>query len=210
MSRIDTSYRPETYFGPISMEKHLRTRVKGQVRRDLAKSLAGEGLVDFLPHLLAEEDLGEEDLSNWGKIHPWCLGGEFLPRFGRIETEIARVVLQSVTFNVTSVYARRLKNRIAYRIVDEYGGETLTAKTRRTSIRPLSLKELVDFLLRGWPFLAVLGMNYGCDTERMLGFFRGESAYYPDFQEALVERVVEKFPLPAGKGEAGTYDRQQR
>lgn len=149
MNRIDTSYRPETYFGPISLAKHLRTRVKGQVRRDLAASLASEGLIDFLPSLLAEEDLGDEDLSNWGQIHPWCLGGEFLPRFERIETEIARVVLHSVTFDVTSVYARRLKNRIAYRIVDEYGGETLTAKTRRTSARSLTLKDLVDFLLRG-------------------------------------------------------------
>jgi len=195
MNRIDTSYRPETYFGPISMAKHLRTRVKGQVRRDLAKSLAGEGLIDVLPDLLVEEDLREEDLAEWGKVHPWCLGGEFLPRFERIETEIARVVLMSTTFDVTSVYARQRKNRIAYRIVDEYGGETLTAKTRRTSTRPLTLKELVDFLLRGWPFLAVLRMNYDQDTEKMLGFFRGESAFYPDFHEALVERVIERYPL---------------
>lgn len=207
MNRIDTSYRPETYFGPISLAKHVRTRVKGQVRRDLAKSLAGEGLIDFLPDLLVGEELGEEDLADWGKVHPWCLGGEFLPRFERIETEIARVVLQSVTFDVTSVYARRLKNRIAYRIVDEYGGETLTAKTRRTSTRPLCLKELVDFLLRGWPFLAVLSMNYGCDTERMLRFFRGESAYYPDFHEALVERVVERFPFSEEEEEEEAAER---
>jgi len=51
------------------------------------------------------------------------------------------------------------------------------------------------FLLRGWPFFAVLRMNFGNDTERMLGFFQGESAFYPDFHEALVERVVEKFPF---------------
>ena len=195
MNRIDTSYRPETYFRPISLKDHVKTRVKGQVRRDLAESMAGEGRGGLLPGLLAE-DLGEEDRSSWGKIHPSCLGGEFLPRFKRLETEIARVVLRSVTCDVTSVYARRLKNRIAYRVVDDYDGETLTARTRRTSIRPLSLKELVDFLLRGWPFLEVLGMNFGSDTKRMLGFFRGESAFYPDFHEALVERVVEEYPLP--------------
>ena len=195
MNRIDTSYRPETYFGPISLAKHVKTRVKGQVRRDLAESLAGEGRGDLLPGLLAE-DLGEEDLSSWGKIHPGCLGGEFLPRFKRLETEIARVAIRSTTCDVTSVYARRLKNRIAYRVVDDYDGETLTAKNRRTSLRPLSLKELVDFLLRGWPFFSVLRMNFGNDTERMLGFFRGESAFYTDFHEALVERVAERFPLP--------------
>ena len=133
MSRIDTSHRPETYFRPISLDEHVRTRVKGQVRRNLAASLAGEGRTDLLPGLLTEEDLGEEDLSSWGSIHPWCLGGEFLPRFRRMETEIARVVLRSTTCDVTSVYARRLKNRIAYRVVDEYDGEMLTAKTRRTS-----------------------------------------------------------------------------
>jgi len=195
VNRIDTSYRPETYFRPISLKDHVKTRVKGQVRRTLAESMAGEGRGGLLPGLLAE-DLGEEDLSSWGKIHPSCLGGEFLPRFKRLETEIARVVLRSVTCDVTSVYARRLKNRIAYRVVDDYDGETLTARTRRTSIRPLSLKELVDFILQGWPFLAVLRMNFGNDTERMLGFFRGESAFYPDFHEALVERVVEEYPLP--------------
>jgi hypothetical protein len=200
MNRIDTSYRPATYFGPISLAKHVKTRVKGQVRRDLAESLAGESRGDLLPGLLAE-DLGEEDLSSWGKIHPGCLGGEFLPRFKPLETEIARVAIRSTTCDVTSIYARRLKNRIAYRVVDEYGGETLTAKTRRTSIRPLSLRELVDFLIQGWPFFAVLRMNFGNDTERMLGFFRGESAFYPNFHEALVERVVERYPLPAEKSE---------
>ena len=200
MNRIDISYRPETYFGPISLAKHVKTRDKGQVRRDLAESLAGKGRGGLLPGLLAE-DLGEEDLSSWGKIHPSCLGGEFLPRFKRLETEIARVVLRSVTCDVTSVYARRLKSRIAYCVVDEYGGETLTARTRRTALRPLSLKELVDFLLRGWPFLEVLGMNFGSDTKRMLGFFRGESAFYPDFHEALVERVIERFPFPEKEDE---------
>jgi hypothetical protein len=200
MNRIDTSYRPETYFRPISLKDHVRTRVKGQERRNLAASLAGEGRGDLLPGLLAEE-LGDEDLSTWGKIHSWCLGGEYLPRFKRLETEIARVVLRSTTCDVTSVYARRLKNRIAYRVVDEYDGETLSAKTRRTSTRPLPLEELVDFLLQGWPFLAVLRMNFGNDTERMLGFFRGESAFYADFHEALVERVVERYPFPEEKDE---------
>ena len=201
MSRIDTSHRPETYFRPISLDEHVRTRVKGQVRRNLAASLAGEGRADLLPGLLTEEDLGEEDLSSWGSIHPRCLGGEFLPRFKRMETEIARVVLRSTTCDVTSVYARRLKNRIAYRVVDEYDGEMLTARTRRTSTRPLPLKELVDFLLQGYPFFAILRMNFGNDTERMLGFFRGESAFYPDFHEALVERVVERFPFPEEENE---------
>lgn len=206
MNRLDTSNRPGTYFGPISLAKHVRTRVKGQVRRNLAESLAGESGVDLLPDLLAE-DLGEEDLSSWGSLHPWCLGGEFLPRFERMETEIARVVLRSTTCDVTSVYARRLKNRIAYRVVDDYDGETLTAKTRRTSVRPLSLKELVDFILRGWPFFAVFRMNFGNDTERMLGFFRGESAFYPDFHEALVERVIERYPFPPGKQASESSER---
>lgn len=38
-------------------------------------------------------------------------------------------------------------------------------------------------------------MNYDQDTEKMLGFFRGESAFYPDFHEALAERVIERYPL---------------
>jgi hypothetical protein len=43
------------------------------------------------------------------------------------------------------------KDRIRYRVVDEYNGDTLSEKRARSSKRPLSLGELIDFFLAAWP-----------------------------------------------------------
>jgi hypothetical protein len=53
------------------------------------------------------------------------MGGEYLPDLKQDEVEIARITIASTTQDVTSVFARRGKHRIYYRVVDEYGGETL-------------------------------------------------------------------------------------
>ena len=42
-------------------------------------------------------------------------------------------------------------DRIRYRVVDEYNGDTLSEKRARSSKRPLSLGELIDFFLAAWP-----------------------------------------------------------
>jgi hypothetical protein len=51
------------------------------------------------------------------------------------------------------------RDRILYRVVDEYNGDTLTAKRARSSKRPLSLGELIEFFLAAWPLPEVLEMN---------------------------------------------------
>jgi hypothetical protein len=43
------------------------------------------------------------------------------------------------------------KDRIRCRVVDEYNGDTLSEKRTRSSKRPLSLGELIDFFLAAWP-----------------------------------------------------------
>ena len=87
------------------------------------------------------------------------MGGEYLPDQRRREVEIARITIASVTQDVTSIYARRTKHRIVYRVVDEYGGETLAEKNTRSSKQPLTLVQLADFFLGGWDLLQVLEMN---------------------------------------------------
>jgi len=61
------------------------------------------------------------------------------------------------------VYARRGKNRISYRVVDEYGGDTLSDKMTRTSRRPLTVGELETFFNEAWPLFDVLEMTFGDD-----------------------------------------------
>ena len=67
------------------------------------------------------------------------MGGEYLPDRRETEVEIARINIDSTTSDVTSVYAKAGKDRILYRVVDEYGGDTLTEKRTRSSKPPLSL-----------------------------------------------------------------------
>jgi hypothetical protein len=65
------------------------------------------------------------------------MGGEYLPDRRDTEVEIARINIDSTTSDVTSAYARPGKDRIDYRVVDEYQGDTLTEKRTRSSKRPL-------------------------------------------------------------------------
>ena len=84
--------------------------------------------------------------------------------------------------------------RIAYRVVDEYGGDTLSGRAARTSVRPLTLEELADFFLGAWSLFEVLDCNFedGTLADR-LGFFDGESAYYADFDLLLRQKVAARF-----------------
>jgi len=129
-------------------------------------------------------------------IHPWFMGGEYLPRLGRLELEIARITIRSTTRDVVSIYASRGKSRIYYRVVDEYEGETLNSKSTRTSIRPLTLKALLDFFLQAWSFMDVLSWNFDDDVEVMLRFFQADSEFYPDLHDALEEKVIERYWKP--------------
>jgi hypothetical protein len=107
--------------------------------------------------------------------------------------EIARIVIDSVTCDVTCVYARRGKNRIYYQVVDEYGGETLSNRGTRTSKQPLTLRELVDLFLGSWNLLQVLDVNFGdCGypSREVHGFLTNVSSdFYPDFEDEVRQRI---------------------
>ena len=71
----------------------------------------------------------------------WLDSDFWPPDLDDTEIEIARISIRSTTGDVTGVYARRGKGCIHYRVVDEYGGDTLTGAPERTSDKPLSLGE---------------------------------------------------------------------
>src|SRR4029453_4622764 len=104
------------------------------------------------------------------------MGGEYLPDLRSEEVEIARITIASVTQDVTSVYARRGRKRIYYRVVDDYVGETLASKRTRTSPQPPQLGEVESFFDQAWSIYDVLEMNFGgndYDVSRMLSFVTG-------------------------------------
>lgn len=189
--QIDQGYRPARYFGPARLESHLRSTIKGSERRDMVATILRDGDVP-LPVGLAEPSLSDDARVSWGAIHPSMMGGEYLPdRRGR-ELEIARITIQSTTQDVTCVYAFQGRGRLRYRVVDEYDGDCLQGRVRRTSSLPLKLGELTDFLLGAWDLFQVLEMNFSqgdSSLDDALAFFRGESAFYPDFDALVRSRV---------------------
>ncbi|NLD05267.1 MAG: hypothetical protein GX672_05150 [Synergistaceae bacterium] len=192
MNSIDYSYRPESYFEPLPMETSIINRINGTVRRRIVRERAGNDL-SSIPYQLTAEVLDEVGLRAWGRIHPMYMGGEFLPRFMPGEVEIARVCLKSTTYDADSIRARKGANRIRYRYLDEYDGEMTTGKTSRTSIRPLTLGELLNFMFRANLFFEMLDRNFPGELEKQLNFFTGESEFYPQFHDALVEKTIEHF-----------------
>ncbi len=191
---IDLDFRPKAYFWPIAAETHLLATIKGAARRAEAARLIAAGAFNMLDSFLAASALDEEDRSSWGRIHPSLMGGEYLPDRAKTEIEVARISIASTTGDVTSVYARRQAKRISYRVVDEYEGETLSTRTQRTSIHPLTLGQLTDFFLTAWRLDEVLQMNE-LDRDGAHDFVSPSSAFYPQFDELVRERIDEWIPL---------------
>jgi len=190
---IDLAFRPKSYFWPLSLENHLLARVKGAERNRALREQIEAGGVDDIPAILAQSALSEEDRKMLGRIHPDFMGGEYLPNLASNEVMIARITIASVTQDVTCVYARRRKDRIHYRVVDEYEGDTLSGKNTRTSSQPLTLGELEAFFNDAWSIFDVLDMNFGgdgYDLEQMLAFVVDvESEFYPQIQALYRHRI---------------------
>ena len=201
VSAASTLYRPRDYFGRYDLQSELLTQVKGTVRRKALRKALEEGQIMQVPDEIKNAALSEVVRQYVGSLHPSLMGGEYLPSVDREEVEIARIRINSTTDDVTSVYARLVGSRIAYRVVDEYEGDTLSGSARRISVRPLTIGQMIDFFLGAWDLYICLDCNFEGDLEEMLGFFEGESEFYPYFDAELRRRVREKFPPVADDDE---------
>lgn len=193
VSGMDLSYRPRSYFWPLGLDSHLLARVKGAERRTALQQLIGAGRLDEIPGFLAQSSLTASERQSIGQLHPAFMGGEYLPDLAEHEVEIARITIASTTQDVTSVFARRGKRRIYYRVADEYGGETLSGKSTRTSTRPLTLGALERFFTGAWSIFDVLEANFsdaGYNLEQMLRFVVGiDSQFYPQLGRLYRRRI---------------------
>lgn len=66
---IDLSFHPRTYFGPLSLDTHLLSRVAGQERREILRRELASGNFD-LPEELVACLLDEDARHALGRIHP--------------------------------------------------------------------------------------------------------------------------------------------
>ena len=190
---MSMAYRPEDYFGRQDLQTALLTHVKGTARREALREALDIGQIDDVPDSVKSAALSHAARQYAGSLHPSFMSGEYLPSVDGSEVEIARIHIQSTTGDVTCVYARLVGKRIAYRVVDEYEGDTLSDPTRRTSVRALTMGQLIDFFLGAWDLYACLDCNFDGELGGMLDFFTGESEYYPCFDEALRELVIQRF-----------------
>lgn len=159
---IDLAYRPETYFWALNSKIKLSSDIKGAERKALYERAVQSGNTALANALISEPELTSDERTSLGRIHPDFMGGEYLPDRDSEEVEIARITIASTTRDVTCVYAKRGKNRIYYKVVDEYGGDTLNNPTR-TSTKPLTLKELTEFFLNSWSLIDCLDCNFESD-----------------------------------------------
>ena len=193
---IDLQFRPKTYFRPEKLEKYLLSKVKGAVLKKKLKALFEEGRHAELAQLVSDAAFSDSDRKVLESIHPMFMGGNYLPDTEAGEVEIARISIQSTTFDVTSVYARPENGVIHYRVVDEYGGDTLQSPAEATSTEPMTLGEFADFFLGAWPLVEVLESNFEDDVDGALGFFSADSDFYPELDRLCRQRVRAHFPKP--------------
>jgi len=194
-TEIDLNFRPISYFWPLGLETHLLATVKGTKRKAALQQMLASGRASEISDLLTKSALTDEERKALGRIHPAFMGGEYLPDLEQSEIEIARIVIASTTWDVTSVFARRDGGLIHYRVVDEYNGEMLSAHNTCTSEQPLTLGELEAFLNGAWSIFDVLEGNFGdsgFDVNAMLAFVsRVESQFYPMIGTLYYGRIIE-------------------
>ena len=190
----DLAYRPRDYFGRYDLQAELLSSVKGRARRALIKDAIETGEIDSLPDFVTTPELEAFDRQMLGNLHPMFMGGEYLPKIKPKEVEIARISIQSTTYDVTVLYARQVGKRIHYRVVDEYEGDTLQQPSTRTSNKPLTMGAMIQFFTTAWSLMDCLECNFDDDVEGMLSFLTAESEFYPCFDQILRERVHERLP----------------
>lgn len=190
---IDLKYRPSTYFWASDRGISLISDIKGAERRKLYQAALERGIDELLAPELTQHSLAHDYRQMQGRIHPDFMGGEYLADCVSSEVEIARITIDSTTRDVTCVYARPVGKRIHYRVVDEYGGDTINGSGRRTSMRALNLAQLADFFLSNWDMFCCLDCNFSDD-----GYPRAEvhdfildasSSFYAEFGILVHARI---------------------
>src|SRR4051812_23086517 len=88
---IDISFRPLSYFWPMGLDTHLLATVKGAERKAALKNLISTGHMKQIPEFLSRSALSDEERQAFGRLHPSCMGGEYLPNLSEREVEIARI-----------------------------------------------------------------------------------------------------------------------
>ena len=192
---IDLKYEPKSYFWAKDLGIQISSDIKGAVRKDLSEKLIDVDIHKKFEEFLNKPTLSDEERKDFGKIHPMFMGGEYLDDKEDDEVEIARIVLNSVTCDVTCVYAKKIPQGIQYRVVDEYEGGTLNNDEQPITKTPMTLGELTDYFLSTWDLMGILEGNFCEDTfepELAPSFINdASSSFYSQFGNLITQKVEE-------------------
>ena len=100
---IDYGYRPVSYWQDETLAQAILKNIKGDFRREEIRKALAAGNLETIPEEILREALSENVRSFTGRIHPRFMGGEYLRDLSADEVEIARISLQSTTFDVISI-----------------------------------------------------------------------------------------------------------
>jgi hypothetical protein len=175
---FNLEFRP-IYFGPEGLEKHYGSRINGELRRKTAMHIAS--CAEFDEDVMAAS-LESSHREAVGAVHPWFMGGEYLPGFFKGEIEIARIILASTTMDITSIRAQKIESGFEFRIVDEY--ETEFDFAPKKAGQALSMKELIGIINECELVTGPWEMNLegGLIPDKIYNFATVTSVFYPELE----------------------------
>ena len=138
---INYDFAPESYWLESDPLAAIIKNVRGEKRRQLIREAWKAGLFEYLAQELISDELPDSLRTQFGRIHPSFMGGEYLPDLDVGEVEIARICLSSTTADVISLFAAPCNPGISYRIVDEYEEVYLLPIAESTT--PLTLADVI-------------------------------------------------------------------
>jgi hypothetical protein len=202
-SKYHLDFSPKSYW---DVPEERQARIKGASRRRVVEQAIKKGRYDEIPPQLLGESLSRELSQLLGSMDLQNMGGEYLPPLRTHEIEIARVVFDSTSADVTSFRARKSGGRIHYSVTDEY--ENLWSETKpRTSTKPISLRKLIDMINQAtYEDDDSIDRTCGVFDKWLMPLYQGEaepddfldsfhvsSPYYPEitrwFRDSLRERL---------------------
>ena len=121
---VNYEFRPDSYWNDESDPlTTILKDVKGTQRREMIKNFWDQGNFDLLDDTLLKDELDDNERESLGAVHPSFMGGEYLPEYLPLVTEIARIELQSTTADVTEMLEKIVETFQDREIVETFQDE---------------------------------------------------------------------------------------
>ena len=195
--------RPKRYWEHNDPLAEILANVSGKARREMIRDFWNAGAIDQIEDTLLKDDLNLEARESLGRIHPFFMGGEYLPQRLPGEVTIVRIDLESTTHDVIELRASPLPNgKIKLRWLAEYESEFSHEPYPDVIDQPFSFKVLNDFIEATCPndldALPVAYNKANCpdgsypQAESLRYFTSFESDFYPELS-GWVKQVVDEW-----------------